>query len=376
MASDETLRGRVEAAGAVFSPPESGDDAASAEAAESAEPIGTGDPAGAAYPDVGPLHFGAPEEEYAALTQTSGMVWLAGRTQIELTGQDRVALLHNLCTADVRKLEVGQGCEAFLTDARGHILGFVLPWRGETALTIETVPQQGAALLAHLDRYIIREDVELHDRSQQRGELLLAGPEAHGPLTRALACTTPPAAWRFTTVPFGDQTLDIRRVDHFGETGYLISGPLSIMGQVWDALLAEGVRPCGNLAIEAVRIESSTPAYGRDISDANLPQEVGRDSRAISFTKGCYIGQETVARIDALGHVNRRLVLLEWDATEVPRPGMELTQADAKAGHVTSAAYCPGRKKALALAYVRRGHEQPGSELDSALGRATVLPWI
>ena len=107
------------------------------------------------------------------------------------------------------------------------------------------------------------------------------------------------------------------------------------------ALVAAGVAPCGQAAFDAARIEWGFPLVGHDISDANLPQEIARDKLAISFTKGCYLGQETVARIDALGHVNKTLVGLRFAGSTLPPAGSELLAGDQAVGQVTSSAYSP-----------------------------------
>src|SRR5205814_560451 len=116
-------------------------------------------------------------------------------------------------------------------------------------------------------------------------------------------------------------------------------------------------------ALEMVRIEAGTPFFGQDITDKNLPQELGRDALAISFTKGCYLGQETVARIDALGHVNQTLRGLRFAGLEIPQAGADLStpdKPDKAVAHVTSAAFSPRLAAPLALGYVRRGYEAPG----------------
>jgi folate-binding protein YgfZ len=135
-----------------------------------------------------------------------------------------------------------------------------------------------------------------------------------------------------------------------------------------------GARPCGFDALEAARLEAGTPWYGRDITDKNLPQEVARDPLAISFVKGCYIGQETVARIDALGHVNKLLVGVRFPgASHAPEPGTDLTAAGQSVGQITSSALSPKLGHPLALAYIRRGHHEPGTRLDSDQGPAEVI---
>jgi folate-binding protein YgfZ len=138
-------------------------------------------------------------------------------------------------------------------------------------------------------------------------------------------------------------------------------------------LHAAGARQCLLEALEALRIEHGFPLYGRDLTDKSLPQELARDDSAISFVKGCYLGQETVARIDALGHVNKLLVGVSFWGDQVPPDGMELTADGQMIGSVTSATYSPRLRRPLALAYVRHGFAKPGATLGSQWGNAEVV---
>ena len=142
---------------------------------------------------------------------------------------------------------------------------------------------------------------------------------------------------------------------------------------VTHALSHAGFAPCQPEAVEIVRVEAGWPVYGRDITDHNLPQEVDRDDLAVSFTKGCYLGQETVARIDALGHVNRKLVGVKFVGAAIPDVGMRLTSDDQEVGQVTSSVFSPRLDSPLALAYVRRAHNAPGTPLQSQVGAAEVV---
>ncbi len=145
------------------------------------------------------------------------------------------------------------------------------------------------------------------------------------------------------------------------------------MPRVGQELLAAGAVECGEAAFQALRIEAGTPLFGVDFNADNLPQEVGRDELAISFTKGCYLGQETVARIDALGHVNQSLVGVRFAGQIVPPAGLELTSGEDSAGRVTSASYSPRLESPLALAMVRRPWISPGTRLESAAGPCEVV---
>lgn len=313
------------------------------------------------------------DSEHQALTRGAGLVDLAERTRVELTGDDRASFLHNLSTNDIKGLAAGSGCEAFLLNARGHVLGHVFVICRPQSLVIETVPGQQESLLAHLDRYLIREKVELHPRTADWGELLLAGPRAAELLSSLLGAPLPADRLANLEAQWRDQPLTIVRVELTQPGGYLIFCPQAAALTVADALAAHGAVRCSSTAFDTARIEAGFPWYGRDITDKTLPQEVARDQLAISFKKGCYIGQETVARIDALGHVNKTLVGVRFDRAELPPAGAELRSSGEMVGQITSAVFSPRLGSALGLAYVRRGSDRAGDQLESAFGAAEVV---
>jgi tRNA-modifying protein YgfZ len=312
------------------------------------------------------------ETQYKALTGGVGLVDFSDRTQIEVTGADRAGFLHNLCSNAVRDLQPGQGCEAFLLNVKGHVVGHVLIFVSPNSIVLETAPDQAEKLLAHLERYLIREDVQLHDRSQQWGELLLAG--AHVDVLFAdRGWPMPEERLAHTAAQLAEQSAWLRRVDLVGPGGYLVACSREALDDILRLLLTAGAVRCGSEACETARIEQGTPWYGRDITEENLPQEIDRSQQAISFTKGCYLGQETVARIDALGHVNRLLRGVKFSGEKIPSAGSELMGGGKPAGHVTSACWSPALEAPLALALVRRECHEPGTKLESAIGPAEVV---
>jgi folate-binding protein YgfZ len=315
---------------------------------------------------------------YRALVEAAGVVDLTGRTQLELTGADRAAFLHNFCTNNLRNLTPGSGAEAFVLDAKGHVLGHIFVFVAPHSIVLDTVPGQSETLARHLDRYIIRENVEIHDRTAEWGELLVAGPRSAA-LLESLALDVPQVPLGHSESALAGCAVYLRRTDLIGPDSWLLACARSDVESLRSALANAGAVPADFDAFEMARLEAGTPLYGRDITEKNLPQEVNRDTRAISFTKGCYLGQETVARIDALGHVNRVLVGLRFSGQEIPDAGTELHATDAQEGgsaigSVTSAAWSPRLNNALALGYVRRGHTQAGARLASSAGPAEVVP--
>jgi folate-binding protein YgfZ len=272
--------------------------------------------------------------QYEALTRGAGVVDVSDRTKLELRGADRVKFLNSFCTNDIKRLQPDESCEAFICNVKGHVLAHIQVFCRDDALWLDTVPGQAERLAAHLDRYLIREDVQIVDRTADFVAFIVTGEQADG--------------FKIGVAP------NARLV--WLEKGNIPSGS-----------------PCRREALEIVRIEQGYPWFGIDVSEENLPQEVDRNQQAISFTKGCYLGQETVARIDALGHVNKTLCQVAFTGQMVPPVGTGLSSGDKVVGHVTSAVWSPKHKAPLALAYVRRGSNDAGTKLSSSAGDATVV---
>ena len=312
-------------------------------------------------------------DQYEAITSGAGVVSLADWTLVELTGDDRAAFFNSFCTNEIRKLTAGSGCEAFITSVQGKVLAHVLVLCLADSLLLVAPPNLGEKIVSHLDRYLINEQVELHDRSSTKRVLLCAGAKSEDLLAQRLDGPVPRERLASVVADFEGHAAIITRVELAGPLGFLVIGAVADV-DAWSSTLQEaGAMLCGEEAWQTARIEAGTPLYGVDISAENLPQEIGRDELAISFVKGCYLGQETVARIDAMGHVNKQLVGLRSSDSEVPPPGTELTAAGRVVGKVSSSTFSPRLKAALALAQVRSQHAQPGSRLDSCVGPLQVI---
>ncbi len=309
---------------------------------------------------------------YLALVQAVGVVELSARTQLEFTGKDRATFLHNFCTNSVRELIAGNGREAFVLDSKGHVLGHILLFVTPHSVVLDTVGGQAERLVGHFERYVIREDVAIRDRSGEWTDLLVAGPQA-ADLLDSLGLRTPDEPLAHTDALLEGNRLFIRRVELLGPESFLVACERSAAADVLAAVANAGAIPAGLEAFETARIEAGTPIYGQDITEKNLPQEVNRDAQVISLNKGCYLGQETVARIDALGHVNRILAGVRFQSSEVPPMGTELTTDGGVVGTVTSASFSPRLQATLALAYVRTGQATRGTRLSSQYGAAEVI---
>jgi folate-binding protein YgfZ len=259
---------------------------------------------------------------------------------VEAAGGDAVRFVDNFTTAAVSALAIGGGSEAFFTDARGQVLTLATILRTETGMLVVTPPGLAATLRDHLEHYHIREAVELRDASADTAAFLLAGPQAAAALERLSGSVAPGDTLAHQTVALGGLAARIVRAEGQGADGYWILVPATSAAAVADLLADAALPRADDGDFESLRLEARYPAAA-DIPPKTLPQELGRDARAISFTKGCYLGQETVARLDALGHVNRRLVLLAIAAAEPPAVPATVTLDGADVGLVTSAAPSP-----------------------------------
>lgn len=320
-----------------------------------------------------------------AAQQGAALLDLTGRTWLELTGRDRASFLHNFCTNDIKSLHVGQGCEAFLCNAKGRVLGHVTVFVGEQALWLETVAGAATKLVPHLERYVIREEVVIRDRSAEVLEWLLVGPQAAELLGTVLPTLVPSferTALESLAVPgwwsCGDDILQgVGRVGWLSQPAWLLvlSRQTATTDELRQRFVHTGAVQGDQADWEALRIDAGFPEYGRDISEENLPQEVARNVPCLNFRKGCYLGQEPIARLDALGHTNQELRRLRGTAKSPPSPGAVLLDPTTQhlAGVLTSVAPAPFEEGFVALGYVKRKYFTPGTELLCAAHTVRVL---
>ena len=284
-------------------------------------------------------------KQYHALTQGAGIVDVSDRTQVIVSGADRVGFLNNLCTQNVTSLQCHQSAEAFFCSVQGKILAHAFVFSLADRILLDTVPEQGDLLMQHLDKYVIMESVEIEDATESLASFWVIGPDSETLLA---------------ALDQDEIDCSVFRTDAIGTPSSTVCVPMSFKSRMLDFLQTHGGVLCESPASQAVRIESKFPLFDVDIASNHLPQEVGRDEQAISFTKGCYLGQETVARIDALGHVNWQLVRLDFGSTIELQVGAEVHLAESKIGAVTSIGWSPANQGTIALARVRRemGHGQ------------------
>jgi folate-binding protein YgfZ len=290
---------------------------------------------------------------------------------VSAVGPDAVRFVDNFATASVSSLSVGQGTEAFFTDARGQVLALTTILRTAVGATILAAPGLGPMLRDHLERYHIRESLELTDISAEQASFLVAGADAAGQLEKLGSGELPQAEAEHGEHLLAGIPARVVRVTGRGADGFWLLVDHGRGDQLSAMLTAAGLSGFDPAVLEADRIEAGFP-LPIDIVEKTLPQELGRDSRAISFTKGCYLGQETVARLDAMGHVNRRLAVVAIDGDrQSPLPSPLLLDGQ-PVGLITSAAVSARRGGTVGLAILQtRG--LAGGPLRAGTATARVL---
>jgi len=306
--------------------------------------------------------YGDPEGEYRAIRTEAALVDLAYRDRLRVTGADRIDFLQGMLSNDIKALAEGRGCPALLLTEQGKVVGDLLVLRLPEAVLLEGMRSGTEASAAALGRYIVADDVEIDLVGETEHTIGLYGPAASGALER-LGIDGPPAVdWAFGSYDFLGTKVRIVRVPTPGRGGFVCHLARGAVTEWWSGFLRAGVRPAGQRAFDAIRIESGVPWYGSDVTTETLALEAPFEA-AISFRKGCYLGQEVVERVTARGRVNRRLVGLEVEGRNLPAVGDRLYAGDDEVGRLTSAAWSWRLRCPVALAYVGREHWEPGTVL-------------
>lgn len=299
--------------------------------------------------------YGSVDDEHRALRQACGLVDRTWVDRLEMVGEDRLRFLNGLVTCDVKSLAPGEGTYGFLTEVKGHVLADVRVLTFDESLWLELPPGRAGEIAAHLGKYVIVDRVGI--RPLERTPLALIGPAAAATLGEA---ELPAAFYSHRRIAVGGrEAVVVREADLEVPVWNLWTSP-DDAAAVWEGLVAGGARPAGHEAWDRLRVEAGRPLCGQDYGVDNFPQETGLDD-AVSYTKGCYLGQEVVARIHYRGGVNKVLRALAFDGAADPL-GKAIVHDGRAAGTVTSAVHSPGRGH-LGLAVVHRRLE-PGARAE------------
>lgn len=312
----------------------------------------------------------------------AGLIDRAAVGRILLTGADRRSYLQGLLTNDIQGLTPGTGCYAAMLTAQGRMMTDMRVLELGDSVLLSLPAHVTGAIRDHLDRFIFSEDAQVEDVTASRAEIGLYGPAAADILTKIGAEGSVPSRLFETTRVrvVGVETVLIGS-DELGVPGYDILVDAADAEPVTAALLATGAVRVSEADAETVRIESGRPRFGVDMDTDTIPLEAGIEARAISRSKGCYVGQEVIVRVQdrGQGRVAKRLVGLTFDAgASVPAAGARILSGEREIGRVTSATWSPGLSRPVALGYAHRDFVEPYTPVavDGAAGVVVALPIV
>lgn len=310
--------------------------------------------------------------EYEAVQSGAGLLDLSARGKLEVTGPDRESFLQAMISNDVKSLEENCGCYATFLAATGKMVSDFFCYKLAGRFLLDVSAGRARVLAETLERYIIMDEVLLQDFSSRRAHFSLQGPRSAEILRSLLETSLPAQELQVQEIPWQGETLYAVRRGELAETGFEVIGPAELGPDLRQSFLEKGARmglvPIGNAARDILRMEAGIPLFGIDMDESHNPLEA-RLRGAVSFTKGCYIGQEVVSKATYIGGVPRLLMGLTIDSHIVPARGSRLLDASAKPiGSVTSAVFSLRLNRAIAFAYIKRKFAHPGERYDLEVG--------
>jgi folate-binding protein YgfZ len=332
-----------------------------------------------------PVHFGNAAAEYESVRGAAGLFDLSHRGLLQFTGPDRLTFLQGMLSNDLRPLKTFDGQYATILSQQGKVLADLRVLCALNSLYLDFWENLKDRIIEHLNRYLVADEVEIADRSGEYATLALQGPNAETLLRNVTGpADLPSQSAHHGMIKLEGAAVCVARASHTGEPGFDLIIPNaaleSIARRLTDSGKPLGVRWVGHEAQNLLRVEAGIPRYGIDFSEENLLLEVGLDD-AVSFNKGCYLGQEVVERIRSRGHVNRKLCGLSLDG-QTPAESGDLIQVDHKEiGRVTSSVVSPRLKRPIALGYLQKDFWNAGTAVTIDRARAqiravvTVLPF-
>lgn len=324
-----------------------------------------------------PADFGDTGSELQVLVSASGVWELSGRVKLSLAGGDRLRWLNGMITNNVRDLETGRGVYAFLLNPQGHILADLYAYNQGESLLVDTDESQVDKILAVFDKYIIMDDVEVSNISDQLAAIGIAGPRSREALRAAGFDVPELKALQMVETHGQESGATLLRGDNPCVESFELWVAPRDTRKTYEALVKAGARPVGTAALELLRIAAGIPRYGVDIREKDLPQETEQE-RALNFTKGCYVGQEIVERIRSRGQVRRKFTGFEVTGA-LPAPGSKIQVEGKDVGEITSTASLPlaGGERGVALGYIRREVATPGKQIEAggSVARVAGLPF-
>ena len=313
-------------------------------------------------------HFTEPHQEHDVVRQDVGVVDLSHRGRLRLTGSDRAAYLHRIISNDVEGLSVGEGNYATILTNRGKIIADMNVYVFEDSIGIETNAETTLSLYQELDKYLIADDVTIEDFTERTGAVGVHGPKSAELLQEVFGFDVGCLSEHHSIVgEIEGRWIVCVRANETGEVGYNLCTASESMEWLWDTILTKGrtfgTEPVGLTSLNSLRIEAGIPKFGAELDDSIFPGEAELE-QAISFEKGCYIGQEIVARMEYRGHPNRLLRGFEVADDTPPQIGDRLFDGDKDIGWLTSAIVSPTLGKTIGMGYIRVAFTDEGSQVE------------
>ena len=307
-------------------------------------------------------------ESYRRARQHAAAIDRSDRGRLVVSGVDRAAYLHGLLTNDIAALEAGTGCYAAYLTPQGRMIADLLLYELGDALLVVVEGAVKDTVLAKFDQFIFSEDVQLGDVTGAFTQVAIVGPEAAGVVSGVLDGIDAAALRGLPEhgnmrATFGGQPAIVTRVTDTGEPGFDVFVERALSSAFHDAVSARGIGTIDAATADVLRVEAGVPRFLRDMDDETIPLEAGITDRAISLTKGCYVGQEVIIRVLHRGHgrVARKLVGLVIDGSEAPSPGTTIAVQERDIGRVTSSVVSPMLGRPIALGYVHRDFAAPNT---------------
>ena len=322
-----------------------------------------------------PASYGDMLAEYAVVREGgAGLIDLSSRGLLEVSGTEGTQFLNGLITNDVKTLDEGAWMLAAFPNAQGRLIAFARVLRLGDSYLFDTESSTRALIHKTLARFTLAGDFRVVDLTDETALVSVQGARAAASVGATLgqeAALT--ERGRVHIAQWKEHPLQVIRATHTSEDGFDVFVSAGQAPLLWDALLATGARPAGFDALEILRIEAGLPRHGIDMDESNVVTETGLDE-AVSYTKGCYIGQEIIARIHWRGHVARRLAGLSLDNGGEIEPGASVkSTADKEIGRITSTAFSPRLNHAIALGYVKYDYLAPGTQVSVVYGAEQKL---
>lgn len=322
-----------------------------------------------------------PVAEHRAVMTGAGLMDRSMLGKVTVTGRDRVAFLQGMLSNDVKALKPGQGCPAAFLDAVGKVVSLLTVHVLDDRILLELPAGSSAKFLQAIDKFLISEKAYFEASDEAYAILAVQGPKAAEVLARAAGVGVDLEPYAHVEVSIASGPVRVARRSEAVTPGFHCWTVADHAPILCKALREAGAVPVGAEAAEVLRVEAGIPVYGRDVDETVILPETRLDA-FWSYTKGCYIGQETVARVKYRGHINKGLSGLVLDGDRVPSHGDPIVAVDTEAGRVTSAVFSLALGKPIALGYVRREHFEPGSALSIRTGdtlvaaRVVELPFV